>query len=912
MNDNTNKTKAVDAIWADPSRIFGVQFKGGGKRWDTRGTAEAFGLLRTADGTNITIQFNHGHPMAGAKALDVFTYLQDYVLHTAGFKETLTAVASTYNITLEFTPEERKAMERAALAREVAASLTEALRRNPQGEAATYLRTVRGMEPNGKWFGELTPESLKAAKQSLNLRGYKFTDDDFNNLFVTAEAIRDKHRTAEDVAKWGYNLVLPYFHNGKVCGFVLRNIRKEHNGPKYLYSEGLGRVGYCDLLEIEKPAVFVEGQMDAIRLIQAGVTNVVAMGGAKPSEDIARLLKARNISQITYVPDLEYNNQGEQRTDLIETAIRTFQSVKVDGEPVLKHVYVGVLDIPEGHELDKQKVDADTYGKVFGNTALAGVIELATASWQWEIENLMNWGRSQETTQYNEFQRRFNDIYTRTVSPYERTRIKKEITDGKYKAVFDAFGVTPEALADVDELTRNTERNNRLKALQSDFNDAMARGANPAVIANIAMELGEILSTDTRDEWNKQLTQTFADELAEIANQPDTLQTKWELGNITKEGKFAKYGNIEFYPADIEVIAAESSHGKTMFMFQAVFDLLTRYPNKRFLYVSCEENKRQLLERALNVYLDIPTTADGYREHDAKGEPIITGGYCFKSQTRKKAIKAVIREGVAPFEYTGDDLLTSAEAKKMYDNLAQQIRNGIKRYGENIRPRLTLVHTEGTAESITANVVNYVKQCKADGVEVGAVFVDYMQLLTSDGKNYSRHDELKDICKALKGCAAVTELPFIIAAQMNREGLKNGIDAFTLANLGEGADIERIAHDVFFVWQVDKTKRDMYFVNEYPDNPNGRGKDKNAEPTQVWNPTAAGDRANRIFWFNRLFPRNRKLKKGYLYVEQMKARDGKADGWALFPFEGERGYIGVRDEKAMIGNDDGTVIIKDE
>ena len=44
----------------------------------------------------------------------------------------------------------------------------------------------------------------------------------------------------------------------------------------------------------------------------------------------------------------------------------------------------------------------------------------------------------------------------------------------------------------------------------------------------------------------------------------------------------------------------------------------------------------------------------------------------------------------------------------------------------------------------------------------------------------------------------------------------------------------------------------------------------------------------------------------------MKARDGKADGWALFPFEGERGYIGVRDEKAMIGNDDGTVIIKDE
>ena len=41
------------------------------------------------------------------------------------------------------------------------------------------------------------------------------------------------------------------------------------------------------------------------------------------------------------------------------------------------------------------------------------------------------------------------------------------------------------------------------------------------------------------------------------------------------------------------------------------------------------------------------------------------------------------------------------------------------------------------------------------------------------------------------------------------------------------------------------------------------------------------------------------MKRGYLYVEQMKARDGKTDGWGLFPFDGERGYIGENDKQKM-------------
>ena len=46
--------------------------------------------------------------------------------------------------------------------------------------------------------------------------------------------------------------------------------------------------------------------------------------------------------------------------------------------------------------------------------------------------------------------------------------------------------------------------------------------------------------------------------------------------------------------------------------------------------------------------------------------------------------------------------------------------------------------------------------------------------------------------------------------------------------------------------------------------------------------------------------RHPELKMGYLYVEQMKARDGRSDGWGLFPFDGERGFIGNNDINEMM------------
>ena len=867
MNDNTNKQAVVAAIWENPARVFGCEFRQSGRYWENQrgGDYDERGkirLLNVANGANIAVFYNGA---SRPEKCDVFTYLGDYVLNTGGFRETLERCAEIYGVTLKYTAEEREALNRQTLAAEVAPSLIEALRSNPQGEAARYLTERRGLtiDPH---FGELTAQSIARAAEGLKLRGKTYAPADFEALGLT-----------EARARQGYNLVIPYVRNGSVVGFLFRNVKTDHNGPKYMFSAGLSRGGYCDRLTVGEPAVFVEGEIDAVRLTQAGVKNVVAMGNAQMTEKTAALLRSRNVTQITYVPDLEFNAEGVQRTDLTQRAVDAFLSAKVDGEPVVTNLYLAELYATEGADRRGLKVDADSFGREHGGAVLAEVVANAAAWWSWELEQLLTWARSQDVTNISAFQSKFDAVYNRCANVYERERIKQYVDGSDVREAFRAFGVTPQALTDRDEWNRGREYNNRVKAAAAELSQAVEQGANPATVGEIVAKLADAQSTNTRDEWERQLSETFAEELDAIRNQPDTLRTKWVLGNVGPTGQFYPYEPIEFWPADISVFCAPTSHGKTMILFQAALDLV-RSTNKTYLFVSCEENKRQLTERALCAYLNIENTADGRT---------LENGYCFKSGTRKRTIKAVLRGDVPPREY--DAFMTVSEH---YEAVADQVRRGVEAYGREVRPRLRFVHTDATAESITANVNHTVEALRAEGIEVGAVFVDYMQLLTSENKTYSRHDELKDVCKALKGCAARLEIPVVIAAQLNRQVLAEGIDAVTVANIGEGADIERIAHDIYFVWQVDKTKKDRYFT---PTKPKDGG-----EPTPKWNYTAAGDRANRIFSHgDTLRPDVRELKRGYIYVEQLKARDGKTDGWGLFPFDGERGYIGENDTAKM-------------
>lgn len=873
MKDD-NKQIVIERIWNDPAPVFGCDFREGttyrpnikGGDYDENGKIR---LKRTPSG--IFVYYNGG----SRKSDDVFNYLMEYHLHTSDFWDTLQTCAERYGVRLELSEKQAEKIHRERLAREVAPSLCAALMDDHTGKAWAYL-SQRGIEPDGVHFGELTPQSIQRAKDALSARGFAYSDDDFKALKLTPEQ-----------AATGYNVVLPYYLNGVVIGFLFRDVtgKAPH---KYDTPQGMKR-GYCDRLTHGEPAYIVEGEIDALRLMAAGYTNVIALGGATLSAELAGVLDTHEIHQIIYIPDLKFNEKGEKETDIIDKAIRAFQSATVNGERVITNLYVAEFPTPQGVTLSNYKTDADTYGNEQGADALRNVVANNIDWWGYELGAFEEWATNSDTIQRVEFERRFMDIYNRCATPIERERLRQYI-DG-YPQIYAEQGITRAALLDVDEMKRHTEYNDRVRAAASDLTRAVEQGANPAVIGDIVARLAATQSSDTRDEWDGQLSASYSDALRAIQEQPETVRTKWELGEIVKNKKnpaildFHRAEYIEYYPATITVFCAPTSHGKTMILLQSALDLV-RATDKTFLYVSCEENQRQLLERALNVYLDIPATETGEETIKTPEGKEIAQNYCFISGTRKRAIKAALRGGYYPDGYTPE----------MWQRLSARINEGVKRYGEQVHPRLKLIHTDGSAESIAANVKFFVERFRAQGVDVGGVFVDYMQLLTSDHKTTARNYELKDVCKALADCATDTELPIIVAAQLNRYSISEGVDAVTVANLGEGADIERIAHDIYFIWQVDKTKQDLYYTNAFPKGQDGKT-DKTQEPTRILDYNKVGERSRRIF--KKTGTEAIQLKTGHLYIEQLKARDGKTGGWGLFPFDGERGQIGTINDDIM-------------
>ena len=874
--DNENKQLILEKIWSDPAPVLGGEWTLRRNAWEReRGK---YRLWRNPSGS-LTLHFNHGSGRGGDQA-EIFDHIQQEN-NLSGFWETLQYCARCYGVELQFTEKERKKMRQGELIRTIVPSLVSSLSENTTGAAATYIKG-RGFAID-KHFGELTPESIQRVKDALNAQGVQFSDDELKALGLTAER-----------ASQGYNVIIPYYRNGQPVGIKYRNVLEPLPAglDKYKNNADMERGGYCDTLSSSKPAVIIEGELDAIALIQSGVENVVAMSAPEMNEQTAKLLSQRGIKTFIYVPDIEQSKDGtgKQRTDLIDKAVKTFQKYS----PEDLDLYIATLPT-DGAE----KMDVADYYKAHGAAELLQAIQTNTNWWDYQLglieDELSEREQAGESVQEWEIKPRIMDIYDRC-NPTDRQRIRDNI---KGVGLYEKYGITPAALLDIDEAARQRDYTNRIKAAAEDLTAAVERGSNPARIAEIVQRLSDTQGSNTREEWREQLNATFEDELREIQQQPDTLRTKWELGVKGKNKKtgfpeFIKYEQIEFFPADISVFCAPTSHGKTMILFQSAMDLVKDYPDKTFLYVSCEESKRQLLERAINVYLEIPTTEDGI-EWDNPETKHLAVNYCFIKGTRKRAIKAYLTDGYTPQEYS----------PQHWERLSQRIAEGVRRYGENVRPRLKLIHTDATAESIAANVNYYVEQYREQGVDVGGVFVDYMQLLTSDNTNAPRNIELKDVCKALKECAARTELPVIIAAQLNRDAIKTqnnggGLDNITLANIGEGADIERIAHDIYLVWQIDKTKEDNYFITANPT-------EKNPNPPEKFTPK--GDRTKRIFTQPDSIPkatepgqepeRPAKLKKGYLYVEQMKARDGRSDGWGLFKFDGERGKIENNDRNKM-------------
>lgn len=905
-----NDEELLNAIWDNPQRVTGLQWEMRGGVWQSRQRLDGSETTRRDKTTLERGRTNHGNPTIwvhyhGTTFSKKGQTIWDFIAwknSTNEFLDVLQIVGDAYGIapdTSDYTPEqkERAAKRRSEreLLKEIADCVTKSLPLG-YGEAARDYLAARNLQPTerlGAWNSKLKAAIRKRITEKYGLTT-KVADDYIRRYFPLTRPDYKEGSTPTWVDfSDSYQLVLPYYNGaGNVVGFCVRCTAKEaptwtdehgevQTMPKYLYSKDMPKGGYCGALHGGDEAVLlVEGMIDAETLKQHGFMNVLALGGITPTdndEDAARstikTLQRYNAKKLIYIPDCEYytaadeargrGKAGERKTDATRSAIAALLPYMTGQQYGNGFAALRVADLETAESRQNHtKEDANTFIPKCGAGTMRGVLDNAVAWYEYELQAITK----QHAGDADDMAAAAVDVFSRINNPTQQQRLKDAITAAKsgYLAELKAAGVTASALSLVERDGKNATTAARIAEIYADMGKAKTRETWAAQLTRAQ----RVLNADTFATFAAQVNITREDMHKLVAAKPEYLQTPWKLWRYKKETK-TDYSPrcISFAPAAVSIIAAPTNHGKTLILLQAAINA-ARTTGKQFIYISFENDAEQLYIRAVTACMG-SVWQDAYTK-DADGNAV-------PLENPRAEVRDVIKSEDAP------KVIYTANGTQV------DIQTYIDGYWRDVAPRLALVRTEADIDAVTTNVQAQVEAWRAAGMEVGGIFVDYLQLLHYPAlRAHSRTDEVKGICDRLNDMAKATALPVVLAAQFNRDATKAGgdkLDGIELANIGESAGIENIAEDVYLVWQVDKIKPDS--KEYYSTDSKGQPKEWRLQPYQYRSRRCFGEDTRGEE--DKLTPLP--LREGHLYVENMKARDYATGGYCLLKFNGAAGAI---------------------
>jgi hypothetical protein len=881
-----DKDALLAAIWDNPEKVTGLHFTRKGAAWQSRQRLDGSDspradktILRRGGNGQIFVNYNGGSFPQGQ---DIWQYLQ-WRYETNDFIDVLNAVGEAYGIQPDmsaYSPEQvQRAQQRRtekALLKDVATWLRAALKGNA-GEAARQYLNSRNMQPSermGAWNAKIRAAVVEQL-QKRNSMTKKDAEDFVRRYFPL---------TRKDGGKWvdyadDYQLALPFYNGGgNVIGFALRSTSTtaptytDENGivqsmPKYVYSKDMPRGGgYCETLRGGSADVYiVEGILDAEAMKQHGFTNVAACGGMTPTDNdddaakaMVKTLLRYNAKKLIYIPDCEYTEDGVQKT---AATIRTINALlphlsgTQDGAGFVS-LRIANLETADSRQ-NHTKVDADTFLQTQRVCDMQNVLDAAAHWYEYELKDIVR----QHAGDYDSMTAEAVAVFMQMQNPAQRGRLKAAITSAKdgYLATLKAAGLTAAELSLIERDGAQSAWATRMAELRAQMQSAETRES----VAALLTEANRIQHADTYADFAAQVNITREDMHALVAEKPDYLQTTWALyksmyNPATKSETLRRNRYISFAPAAVTIIAAPTNHGKTLVLLQTAINV-AKTTGKKFLYISFENDAEQLYIRAVAAYMGDVWRDATYTGEDGKQHPV---------EMPRAEIRSHIK-GDMPAELFAADSRSSIN-----------IDAYIRQYWQQIAPRLSLVRTSSDIDAVVNNVCAQVEAWRNTGVEVGGIFVDYLQLLHYAALHArSRTDEVKGICDRLNDMAKATKLPVILAAQFNRDATKAGgdtLDGVELANIGESSGIENIAEDVYLVWQTNKINPESKtYWTDTKSNPQFK-----LQPYQYRSRRCFTDATNKDT-----------LRKGYLYVENLKARDYATGGYCLLPYNGAAGAI---------------------
>jgi DNA primase len=669
-----------------------------------------------------------------------------------------------------------------------------------------------------------TSDEAKETKEYLLSRGYR--EEDIKNMelgYIPSQDRLTKYllsrgHTAEDIKDFvldtrigkTHNLSIPYRTGSYFKGFKFRTTGEDL--PKYINSTGLDKSGgFFNLsgLKGDKDIVIVEGELDSLHASVKGVDNVVSIGGSKPSKEQVQNAIKRGAKAFTICLDREPHKEEE-------TAKTVNEIIEIILNEGVNKVYIVTLP-----DLGGGKTDPDRLIKERGVESFKEAIKGAKPYYKFYYDQIIfKYLKIQETVGIitnKEEDRLIEEVISTGL------KIKNPIDRGRFKSLsmylLKPLGITEDIINNVmDKLQYKEDKEQKDKdfnRLLSTASDLQGKGQTNEALELLESKLPDIKLRDKGTLFSDLLKPIEENEVKQRqAVKPEGVGSGYKIDKEDKEELIIPAGAIS-------VIAGATSHGKTALLINLALNIAKDPKEGEVHFFSYEEESDAILLNALNTYI---------------GEEI--------SQNNRRSIKSYFKTGSTEFIET--------------DRRDIFIRRKDRFFKELIDSRKLNIHYCNYNSDTLIEAIRYLhKHAKPK-----AILIDYIQLLNlPEGKfkTYSRQEEIKQICIALKDLSIETGLPIILGAQFNRE-VVNHLKVHA-TNIGEAGDIERIANLIVGIWNCNKTP----IVTKEDE--------KKIQPINTPNT---------------------------IYTTVLKNRGGKSDIYANLKFNGNTGKIGNPDNPEYI------------
>ena len=381
-----------------------------------------------------------------------------------------------------------------------------------------------------------------------------------------------------------------------------------------------------------------------------------------------------------------------------------------------------------------------------GIDALRAVVAGAIFPWRYELNGILKDfdGRDLTDKDVDQLKERATVTANEIADPVDR-----DLFTSAFLFQVEGLGVTKESLLGAQEqlrYERDREKQRKdLVSLVSTVNREIEKDPTTAID-----QLEEGLRGLRRERGSKLLhPATYSGWLEHMGNSLPALRTGYAALDVV----------ARIPQAAITLVAGRPRHGKTTVMMNLLMSMAELYPRKRFLFFTYEEPSAHILTKLLNRTLEADLTAH-YQYEEASTNYSYLGAYLRSGRT------------------------DVAEIETAKEKLRDLMESG----------RIQVIDGNYTVEDLRA----ILEALPAE--EVGAVFLDYIQRMSTAKQTQDKRTEIAHISDQLLQIAKGTGLPLILGAQLNRGAVTATDKRPSLENLKEAGNLEEDANLVLSVY----------------------------------------------------------------------------------------------------------------